>query len=143
MSSEVSTPTAKRRLGSWRNTSPNKRGERRVRPLAPHGSHINLVPGSATSTHRNNQRYRFKIVMSTSEASLKVIRDKARKLMAELITDPDGFKQAYRASLSVERFIYDDYLPAVQETHRSIRTIKSRIKPIVAALGHKPLNRHS
>ena len=54
--------------------------------------------------------------------------------------NPDGFKQAYRAVYRW-RFIYDDYLPQCREAHRSIRTIKSRIKPIVAALGRKPLNR--
>ncbi len=89
---------------------------------------------------RNKERHRIRIA-NTNEASLKVIRDKARKLMAEFIIDPYGFKQTYHASFSVERFIYDHYLPAVQETHRSIRTIESRVKPIVAALGHKPLNR--
>ncbi|HHO2171188.1 TPA: tyrosine-type recombinase/integrase, partial [Aeromonas hydrophila] len=141
MNSEVSPPTAKSRLESR-----GKRGSKQKEVKDEYVPWLSWITGSSGikggyfNVQRNNQRYRFKIA-STSEASLKVIRDKARKLMVELITDPNGFKQAYRASLSVERFIYDDYLPAVQETHRSIRTIKSRIKPIVAALGHKPLNR--
>ena len=141
VSSEVSTPTAKSRLGSCgEHVSKQKEVKDEYVPWLAWVTYTSGARVGYFNVHRNNQRYRFKIA-STSEASLKVIRDKARKLMAELITDPDGFKQAYRASLSVERFIYDDYLPAVQETHRSIRTIKSRIKPIVAALGHKPLNR--
>ena len=118
-----------------------------IHPALPYGTlAANLLGGYLVGvavgyfdTHR--KKHRRKRIASTSEASLKVIRDKARKLLAEFIIDPDGFEQTYYASLSVERFIYDDYLPAVQETHLSIRTIKSRIKPIVAAFGHKPLNR--
>ena len=141
VSSEVSTPTAKSRLGSCgEHVSKQKEVKDEYVPWLAWVTYTSGARVGYFNVHRNNQRYRFKIA-STSEASLKVTRDKARKLMAELITDPDGFKQAYRASLSVERFIYDDYLPAVQETHLSIRTIKSRIKPIVAAFGHKPLNR--
>lgn len=141
VSSEVSPPTAKSRLESCgEHVSKQKEVKDEYVPWLAWVTYTSGARVGYFNVHRNNQRYRFKIA-STSEASLKVTRDKARKLMAELITDPDGFKQAYRASLSVERFIYDHYLPAVQETHRSIRTIKSRIKPIVAALGHKPLNR--
>ena len=139
--SEISPPTAKSRLESCGNHGPKQKEEKdeHVSWLTwifyPSGVRVGYF-----NVTRNKDRHRIRIA-NTNEASLKVIRDKARKLMAEFIIDPYGFKQTYHASLSVERFIYDHYLPAVQETHRSIRTIESRVKPIVAALGHKPLNR--
>ncbi|MEA9431472.1 tyrosine-type recombinase/integrase [Aeromonas caviae] len=89
---------------------------------------------------KNKVRYRLKIA-STDEVSVKEIREQARKLKAEFVLDPVGFNQIYLSSLSVEQFIHDKYLPAVRATHRSHKTIESRVKPIVAALGHKPLNR--
>ncbi|MFQ2855299.1 tyrosine-type recombinase/integrase [Aeromonas caviae] len=89
---------------------------------------------------KNKVRYRLKIA-STDEVSVKEIREQARKLKAEFVLDPVGFNQTYLSSLSVEQFIHDKYLPAVRATHRSHKTIESRVKPIVAALGHKPLNR--
>lgn len=141
VSSEVSTPTAKSRPESCgKHGSKQKEVKDEYVPWLSWITGPSGTRGGYFNVQRNNKRHRF-IIANTNEASLKVIRDRARKLMAELITDPDGFNQTYRASLSVERFIYDDYLPAVQETHLSIRTIKSRVKPIVEALGHKPLNR--
>lgn len=89
---------------------------------------------------KNKVRYRLKIA-STDEVSVKEIREQARKLKAEFVLDPVGFNQIYLSSLSVEQFIHDKYLPSVRATHRSHKTIESRVKPIVAALGHKPLNR--
>ncbi|BCK64739.1 hypothetical protein KAM338_26840 [Aeromonas caviae] len=140
VSSEVSTPTAKSRQESCgEHVSKQKEVKDEFVPRLIWITYKSGTKVGYFDTHR--KKHRRKRIASTSEASLKVIRDKARKLLAEFIIDPDGFEQTYYASLSVERFIYDDYLPAVQETHLSIRTIKSRIKPIVAALGHKPLNR--
>ena len=89
---------------------------------------------------KNKVRYRLKIA-STDEVSVKEIREQARKLKAEFVLDPVGFNQTYLSSLSVEQFIHDKYLPSVRATHRSHKTIESRVKPIVAALGRKPLNR--
>ncbi|WP_270809760.1 tyrosine-type recombinase/integrase, partial [Aeromonas sp. QDB18] len=89
---------------------------------------------------KNKVRYRLKIA-STDEFSVKEIREQARKLKAEFVLDPVGFNQTYLSSLSVEQFIHDKYLPSVRATHRSYKTIESRVKPIVAALGLKPLNR--
>ncbi|HHO0774920.1 TPA: hypothetical protein ACRTMT_004446, partial [Aeromonas hydrophila] len=89
---------------------------------------------------KNKVRYRLKIA-STDEFSVKEIREQARKLKAEFVLDPVGFNQTYLSSLSVEQFIHDKYLPSVRATHRSHKTIESRVKPIVAALGRKPLNR--
>ena len=89
---------------------------------------------------KNKVRYRLKIA-STDEVSVKEIREQARKLKAEFVLDPVGFNQTYLSSLSVEQFIHDKYLPSVRATHRSHKTIESRVKPIVAALGLKPLNR--
>ncbi len=89
---------------------------------------------------KNKVRYRLKIA-STDEVSVKDIREQARKLKAEFVLDSMGFNQTYLSSLSVQRFVHDKYLPAVRATHSSYKTIESRVKPILAALGHKPLNR--
>lgn len=89
---------------------------------------------------RNKKRYRKKIA-STNEATAREIRDRARKMKADCISDPEGFMQTYFDSVSLACLVNDDYLSAVRDTHSSYRTIKSRVKPILAALGEKPINR--
>ncbi|WP_324004740.1 tyrosine-type recombinase/integrase, partial [Aeromonas hydrophila] len=103
-------------------------------------SHFEVEFAGCLSFTKNKVRYRLKIA-STDEVSVKEIREQARKLKAEFVLDPVGFNQTYLSSLSVEQFIHDKYLPSVRATHRSHKTIESRVKPIVAALGRKPLNR--
>ncbi|MEH8176746.1 hypothetical protein [Aeromonas veronii] len=113
MSSEVSTPTAKSRQESCgEHVSKQKEVKDEYVPRLIWITYKSDTKVGYFDTHR--KKHRRKRIASTSEASLKVIRDKARKLLAEFIIDPDGFEQTYYASLSVERFIYDDYLPAVQ-----------------------------
>ena len=90
VSSEVSTPTAKSRQESCgEHVSKQKEVKDEYVPWLAWVTYTSGARVGYFNVHRNNQRYRFKIA-STSEASLKVIRDRARKLMAELITDPDG-----------------------------------------------------
>lgn len=74
---------------------------------------------------------------------LTVIRDRARRLLADCYSNPEGFGQRYRALLPLEMFVHEQYLPAVHRSHRSPKTIESRVKPIVAAFGHVPLNQIS
>lgn len=74
------------------------------------------------------------------DVGVTVIRDLARRLLADCYSNPEGFRQRYRALLPLEVFVREQYLPAVHRSHRSPKTIESRVKPIVAALGHKPLN---
>jgi integrase len=85
------------------------------------------------------ERYSIR-VGSLSDVNISILRDTAKRLLAECITNPKAFRQSYRALLPLGEFVADAYLPSVHATHRSPKTIESRVKPIVAALGHKPLN---
>lgn len=71
---------------------------------------------------------------------LTAIRDNARRLLADCYSNPEGFRLRYRALLPLATYVHERYLPDVHITHRYPRTIESRVKPIVAVLGHKPLN---
>ena len=75
-----------------------------------------------------------------AEVGLTAIRDNARRLLADCYSNPEGFRLRYRALLPLATYVHERYLPDVHVTHRYPRTIESRVKPIVAALGHKPLN---
>ena len=89
---------------------------------------------------RKKRRYR-KSIASTNEASVREIRDQARKMKAECINDPEGFMQTYFDSLSLACLVNGNFLSAMRVTRRSYKTIEYRVKPILAALGEKPVNR--
>ncbi|EKB17870.1 hypothetical protein HMPREF1168_04097 [Aeromonas veronii AMC34] len=75
-----------------------------------------------------------------AEVGLTAIRDNARRLLADCYSNPEGFRLRHRALLPLATYVHERYLPDVHVTHRYPRTIESRVKPILAALGHKPLN---
>lgn len=138
---EASTPTAELEPVPCRVKTPKQREE-----TDPHCRWLTWVTypsGTKVGYFRCPQKggHRRIKIGRLGDATVSVIRKKAEKLMAEYILNPESFLQKYMASESLGSYIEEQYLPAVRVSHRSPKTIESRVKLIKAAFGHVPLNR--
>jgi integrase len=138
---DASTPTAELEPVPCRVKTPKQREETdpHCRWLTwvtyPSGTKVGYFRCPQKGGHKRIKIGRF------GDATISVIRKRAEKLMAEFILNPESFLQKYMASESLGSYIDEQYLPAVRVSHRSPKTIESRVKLIKSAFGHVPLNR--